>query len=304
MSDRFSVIIPTRGRRSLGRTLESIRNQPPAEGDEVLLIGDGAQPLAREILERSGLPGRFVETAATADYGGTQRNLGLELARGDYVLFMDDDDVYTRGAFARIRAILAENPDRPHLFRMRYASSGKVLWSTREAALGNISTQMIVFPNRSDFRPWDSEHGHDHRFVVDNLSLWPADSLVWREEIVALIRPHEAPRDEETAARDPLERPLAPGECPFREIERGASGIARCRLLEHLSGVVDRSICQVADDACAACCRSFPPTEQNINPVVGSMLYSLTEDVLKRGGVAGCSAEKAVELQAWAERSL
>ena len=64
MGFRFSIIVPTCGRRSLGRTLESIRRQALVDGDEVLLITDGPQPLAMDLFRASGLPGRCLEMPA------------------------------------------------------------------------------------------------------------------------------------------------------------------------------------------------------------------------------------------------
>src|SRR5262245_34950248 len=109
----FSVIVPTCGRPSLAATLESLAGQLE-RGDEVLLIADGAQPEAERLWHRAGLPGRYRETAPTADWGASQRNLGLDLARGTYLLFMDDDDAYLPGALAVMRRAVEAAPDRPH----------------------------------------------------------------------------------------------------------------------------------------------------------------------------------------------
>src|SRR5262245_60390730 len=137
MSFRFSIIVPTCGRPSLQFTLQSIRNQELLAGDEILLVTDGAHPVAAELFRRSNLPGRCIQTERTDDFGGSQRNLGMRLARGDYLLFMDDDDKYTANAFALIRAALQTAPSRPHLFRMRYAVNNAILWTAPTLALGN-----------------------------------------------------------------------------------------------------------------------------------------------------------------------
>lgn len=299
MGERFSIIVPTCGRRSLARTLESIRRQPPEPGDEVLVIADGPEPVAEELFDRSGLPGRYVETAATRDWGGTQRNRGMDLATGDYLLFMDDDDVFAAGALATVRAALAAAPGLPHLFRMRYPDGG-VLWTDRVLRLGNVSTQMLAWPNRPDLARWDQLHGHDYRFLVNNLGLWPPGSLVWREEVVALIRPHEAPAGEGPDAA--LLGPPAVDECPFREA--AGEGPARCRLLGRLGGTHDPSWWQIERRACEACCAGAAPSAVSPGPVLASLLYSLADSVVDHGGVAGCPVEKAILLRDWAESQL
>jgi hypothetical protein len=182
---------------------------------------------------------------------------------------------------------------------MRYAATGRVLWADREVNLGNVSTQMIVFPRRPGLAPWDSAHGHDHRFIANNLSLWPPGALVWREEVLTLIHPH-SPRPAVRAA------PARVEECPFRDEVRGhgAAERARCRLLEQILTAEGRRWCEVGRDACEACCASAPPGPFDVNPVVASLVYGLAEQIVERGGVAGCAAERAAGLRSWAETNL
>lgn len=73
--------------------------------------------------------------------------------------------------------------------------------------------------------------------------------------------------------------------------------MARCELLQLVSGVTIPELCHVEADACQACCESFPPTVDAWNPVIASLLFELTERVVDRGGVAGCSADQAARLQ-------
>jgi hypothetical protein len=304
MQGSFSILVPTCGRRSLARTLASIGDQALATGDEVLLVTDGHQPHAAALFARSGLPGRCIEGPASRDYGAAQRNRGMDAAAGDYLLFMDDD-AFAPGAFATIRAALRGAPGRPHLFRMCYAADGRVLWEGTRLAHGNVSTQMIVFPNRPDLKRWDSEHGHDYRFVVNNMSLWPAGALAWREEVIAVLRPHEgAPTDASVGAA--RVGPTGVAECFYRQESRAEGGaeVARCRLLEQISGVEETGWCHVRRDACDSCCRSFPPSPVGLNPVVASLLYGLALRVQERGGVGGCDVFRAADLTSWAEKHL
>ena len=54
----LSIIIPTCGRETLGRTITSIREQLSTYEDEIIVVGDGVQLVARGIL--SLLIGAFI----------------------------------------------------------------------------------------------------------------------------------------------------------------------------------------------------------------------------------------------------
>ena len=94
--------------------------------------------------------------------------------------------------------------------------------------------------------------------------------------------------------------------CPHRGQVRVVDSVelAECALLSSISGVRDPRLIEVAGPACEACCLSFQPTREDLNPVVASSLFNLTEQVMANGGVEGCSLEHATELNRWAERSL
>ncbi len=95
-------------------------------------------------------------------------------------------------------------------------------------------------------------------------------------------------------------------QCPFRDRvrEQGKTEIARCRLLQEITGVDNAKLCSVRRDACEACCQSFPPSHGEINPVIASLLYQLTDQVIKAKGVDGCPTGKALALQSWATLNL
>jgi GT2 family glycosyltransferase len=86
-SVRISAIIPTRGRvDSLCRALDSIRRQNFPEGVEMIVVDDMSDP------PLPALPGdvkviRFEEHVGAC----AARNAGARTARGDFLLFMDDD---------------------------------------------------------------------------------------------------------------------------------------------------------------------------------------------------------------------
>ena len=184
----LTVVIPTIGRRTLARTLASIRSQALLAGDEVLLVCDGDFPDSRRVWSESGLAGRmlWIDGGPSRDWGMTARTRGIEQAVGEWLLFMDDDDVYLPGAFAAIRQALFLAPRRPHLFRMRSVHArGGLIWGHREVKCGNVSTQCFGVPNdHARMGRWSPRYEGDYDFIASTL-LHYAEGPVWREEVIA-----------------------------------------------------------------------------------------------------------------------
>lgn len=182
----LSIIIPTCGRATLRRTLARLDGLAP--GDEVLVCADGPQPAAEQMVAELAPHVRYLQCPRTGDIGATPRNTGIAEARGDYLLFVDDDDWYLPGALATVRRGCAEQPGSAFLYRMYQPyQRGLILWTTRTLRLGNIGTPMFVCPRvPGRVAAWNSRWGHDLDFVVDTLRLLDRP-VVWRPEIIACV---------------------------------------------------------------------------------------------------------------------
>ena len=85
---RFSIIIPAHNAEDrITKALESIKQQTFTDY-ELIVVCDSCTDHTEEIAQNYG-----AKTAAV-EYGrdGLTRNKGLEMAQGEWVLFMDDDD--------------------------------------------------------------------------------------------------------------------------------------------------------------------------------------------------------------------
>ncbi len=164
MTPTFTVVLPTCGRATLGRTLDALAPQLQY-GDELL------------VLHRM------------APWGNKARNEVIEgRAAGSHLWFMDDDDMPTPDALEDIRAGVSENPDRVHLFRMQYRD-GKTIWREPVVRVGNVSTILTVVPNDPDrLGRWGTRYESDHDFIAETLQI-RGEEPVWHEEVVALVRP-------------------------------------------------------------------------------------------------------------------
>jgi glycosyltransferase involved in cell wall biosynthesis len=193
-----SIIIPTLGRPSLKRTLESLVPQLSPE-DEVLVVGDGPQSLAATISASFGSKVRYLEHGPTFIWGHAQRNYGMKQAVSSHLAFMDDDDIYLPGALNAIHGAIRRHPNSPILFRMLHLED--VIWIDREVKVGNMGPQTFVVPNVSSklgaWRPsteyLDGACG-DFLFIQETIRLFGEESLIWKEDIVAELSEHSRGR--------------------------------------------------------------------------------------------------------------
>jgi hypothetical protein len=105
--------------------------------------------------------------------------------------------------------------------------------------------------------------------------------------------------------RDMLKTPTV-ATCRYRSDVRveGSIETASCALVKGITGVEDDGWCRVRREICEACCRSFPPSPAQLNPVVASRVYGVASDVLAAGGVRGCDVSRASGVRDAALRDL
>jgi glycosyltransferase involved in cell wall biosynthesis len=96
---RVSIIIPTyNGDRFIAETLESVLNQT-YDNYEIIVIDDGSSDTTLQVLNHSlaqygELGGDRIRIVTQANQGvAAARNRGLELAQGELIIFLDQDDL-------------------------------------------------------------------------------------------------------------------------------------------------------------------------------------------------------------------
>ena len=110
---RLSVVVATYDRpRSIVRLVEQLRAQTlDARAFEVIVVDDGSKEDVREALRAIDVPYRLVVERQANAGAASARHRGVELARGDVVLFTDDD---MQVAPALLEAHLAVHAEHPH----------------------------------------------------------------------------------------------------------------------------------------------------------------------------------------------
>jgi len=144
---RVSVIVPTCDRPALLRqALASIRALEGSDLTFEILVGDnGSAPETRTVAEEFGA----IYLRADRRGAGAARNAGLRAATGDYLAFLDDDDVWLP---THVRGHLSLLEARPEF----------------EAAVGQVvSTNPDLIPTSA---PWPVEAPRDGRLFMKMIS--------------------------------------------------------------------------------------------------------------------------------------
>ena len=100
---RFSVVIPTMRREAiLAATLDSLRRCDPAPHEVIVIDADSegsSQPVVTELDQEVELAVRYIRSSPSLTL---QRNLGIEDASGDVIVFLDDDVDIEPDLFVRL----------------------------------------------------------------------------------------------------------------------------------------------------------------------------------------------------------
>lgn len=111
MSELVSVVIPTFNRAELlGETLHSILAQTLRD-IEIIVVSDGSTDNTRAVVEGLGdARAKLIEQANSGGPAGP-RNTGVAAARGKYIAFCDDDDLWLPEKLARQVALMEARPE-------------------------------------------------------------------------------------------------------------------------------------------------------------------------------------------------
>lgn len=100
---KISVVIPTYNRRNVVmNAVNSVLNQNPSGLDyEIVVSDDGSSDNTAELFKKKDKRIRYFFNKKNSGVN-VARNLGIKETKGDYVLFLDSDDVLTPDCFANL----------------------------------------------------------------------------------------------------------------------------------------------------------------------------------------------------------
>jgi len=110
MPPKVSVIIPTYNRSALlRRTVQSVLNQTFTDY-EIVIVNNSSTDDTRKMIE--SLNDQRIKVYDTQNGGiiASSRNMGIKNSQGDYISFLDDDDLWTPDKLEKQAAYLDKNP--------------------------------------------------------------------------------------------------------------------------------------------------------------------------------------------------
>lgn len=156
MNPSVSVVVPTFNRaNTVSRTLDSLHAQT-SDAWEVILIDDGSTDSTQEVLEQAadGVRVRWAPRDADRRKGANAcRNQGAALARGNYLIFLDSDDVLTPACIEQRVAACQEAPGHAlWVFDSEVRKRGKATVFNRDPEQRTEANYLAMF--LTDAIPW------------------------------------------------------------------------------------------------------------------------------------------------------
>ena len=108
----LTVIIPVyRVEDTLDRCIQSVVGQA-AEGMEIILVDDGSDDSCPQRCDEWARQDERILVVHQPNGGLSKaRNAGLDIARGDYITFVDSDDYIEAGTYPALLRLLQQHPD-------------------------------------------------------------------------------------------------------------------------------------------------------------------------------------------------
>jgi len=118
MEVKFSIIIPTYNRAHLiGHAINSVLGQIYTNC-EIIVVDDGSTDNTEEVISKLGIPNLFYYKKKNGERGAA-RNYGTKKATGDYVTFLDSDDLLYSNHLSEAYKVVNEM-NNPEVFRLGF----------------------------------------------------------------------------------------------------------------------------------------------------------------------------------------
>ena len=178
----FSIIVPVYNiEKYIERTiLSKLKND--FEDYEVILVNDGSTDKSLEIIQRC-IDDKKIFCESQENGGlSAARNLGLQKARGKYIIFLDGDDFITENALSILyKTLISDTPDLLVFGRIEnYGDRKKVPYNLSNEYFDSSNSYLLKSLQTSTFRTnvWDKVYRRD---LIENNNLQFVDGLLYED---------------------------------------------------------------------------------------------------------------------------
>ena len=177
---KYSVIIPIYNVENyLNACVDSVLNQNTSEDYEIILIDDGSPDRSGAICDRYAQNHKNIRVFHDTNHGVSHaRNVGIDMAAGEYIFFLDADDLWERNLLKIVSPLLDKKPDMAwYGHTCFYEDDTKEPCILRQVPAGETGTQYLsrLFAENlvPEVYPWcyayrkDFLNAHQLRFQED-----------------------------------------------------------------------------------------------------------------------------------------
>ena len=155
-----SIVIPVyNAEEYLEETLRSVSGQS-YRNLEIICVDDGSSDNSLSILKKAKSSDSRIIILSQANQGaGTARNLGMDAARGEYILFFDADDILNKNAVKTLVKAVARSDTDIVFFGYRKFSGGKRIHTDFSAKTLKVPMNKVISPADIADRLFQADHG-------------------------------------------------------------------------------------------------------------------------------------------------
>lgn len=175
----FSIIVPAYNtRRYIAECLESVMAQQ-YEHWELVVLDDGSTDDTWEVITRYAAHEPRIRCVRNANHGVSYtRNVGLEQAQGQFIVFLDSDDILQKGALLRFAKVISEHdPDFILFGYQTYGLSSNAHTPTKECLYHDL-TEL----EKSEFLPYNMAGGVYKKSLIEEHRLRFSEDITHAED--------------------------------------------------------------------------------------------------------------------------
>ncbi len=203
---KFSVIIPVyQVEAYLRACLDSVLSQKCPEGIEIILVDDGSPDGSGAICDEYAARFDTIRVLHTENRGVSRaRNLGICTAEGEYILFLDADDVWEPGLMAELSRLAEKAPDVMVFGNLRLTEDGSRVPGRRDPVIpcgeSGLAYLHKLFNAGAAPRAYVWCYGF-RRGMLRELDMWFREDMVVSEDFELVMRILEKAQHVEGTAR-------------------------------------------------------------------------------------------------------